>query len=186
MSNFFGDIAKQPGVAPQAAPGSQQSLDLTVSPLKRMEFKGFMEGMEKAFDISESPVDQPSMFPPPMQPPMMGGQPPMMPPQMPPQGMGMPQQPIMMANHGGVVDIFDPVYMRYGGDPYAEKDKGRFSTNITAGPGQTISSGSGSESASHPEVKIEDAGPMWDSEVIPNKELLEEAVAGVCLMKTQM
>jgi hypothetical protein len=171
MSNFFGDIAKQPGVAPQAAPGSQQSLDLTVSPLKRMEFKGFMEGMEKAFDISESPVDQPSMLPPPMQPPMMGGQPPMMPPQMPSQGMGMPQQPIMMANHGGVVDIFDPVYMRYGGDPYAEKDKGRFSTNITAGPGQTISS------ASHPKVdiqKTESLSPI--QEVIPDKELLEDAL----------
>ena len=120
MTNYFGDIAQPKGVAPEAAPQATQSLNLMISPLKRAEFKGFMEGMEANTPDPMTPMT-------PMLPPQTQMQQ-MLPP---------PQQLPMPMMDGGVVDIFDPVYMRNGGDVYAEKEK--FTSNIKTGPGQTIS-----------------------------------------------
>ena len=68
MTNFFGDIAQPKGVAPQAAPQATQSLNLMISPLKRAEFKGFMDGIE-----AKTPKPMTPMMPPQMPMPMMGG-----------------------------------------------------------------------------------------------------------------
>ena len=68
MTNFFGDIAQPKGVAPQAAPQATQSLNLMISPLKRAEFKGFMDGIE-----AKTPKPMTPMMSPQMPMPMMGG-----------------------------------------------------------------------------------------------------------------
>ena len=68
MTHFFGDIAQPKGVAPQAAPQATQSLNLMISPLKRAEFKGFMDGIE-----AKTPKPMTPMMSPQMPMPMMGG-----------------------------------------------------------------------------------------------------------------
>ena len=140
----------------QSGQNQPQSMNLNVSSEKRGALKDYMEGYKDA--ISKKTEYQPPMMPPigqtPMgQPPMMGGQPPMMPqgqglgmPPMPPQGGAMPMmppQPPMMMNMGGMVDVFDPVYMQQGGTiiqtgpggkiatrPVFDEDRGRMVSQI--------------------------------------------------------
>ena len=131
-------------------------MNMNVSSEKRGALKDYMEGYKDA--ISKKTEYQPPMMPPMgqtpnSQPPMMGGQPPMMPqgqgmgmPPMPPQGGAMPMmppQPPMMMNMGGMVDVFDPVYMQQGGTiiqtgpggkiatrPVFDEDRGRMVSQI--------------------------------------------------------
>ena len=119
-NSFFGNMPQQKGVAPQAAPSGTTSMQNDIDPIKRAKFTGYLEGMSAN-----------TVPPQPPQPPMMPqGQGMGMPP-MPPQGMQppmMPQQPPMMMNMGGVVDVFDPMYMNEGGFVISTDDSGRIKT----------------------------------------------------------
>ncbi len=151
QNSFFGGMPQQKGAAPQASPSGQQSLSNETDPLKRQRFIGLLEGYKDAVRAKSEHYSQPPMpmMPPspmpPMQPPMMGGQPPMLSgqgmgmPLMPPQGMmppqQMPQQPPMMPqqppqpyNHGGMVDVFDPLYMDRGGFVFTTGEDGKIRT----------------------------------------------------------
>ena len=131
----------------QAGQNQLQSMNMNVSPEKRGALKDYMEGYKAAIEsktmnnllpnISSTPPMPPQGM---GQPPMMGGQPPMPPQGMPPQGMGgMPQQPPMMPpqqgmmppqpyNHGGMVDVFDPLYMDRGGFVIQTDPSGKIAT----------------------------------------------------------
>jgi len=95
---------QQPRPSPQGQ--TPLSMNMNVSPEKRSALKNYLEGYKDA--IQKKSMDQllPNISAPqmPMQQPM---QQPMQPPMM-------PQQPMMM-NMGGVVDVFEPQYMRNGG-----------------------------------------------------------------------
>jgi len=122
-NSFFGGMPQQKGVAPQAAPSGTNSLNSDIDPVKRAKFTGYLEGMS----ANTVPPQPPQ---PPMMPPGQGmGMPPM--PPMPPQGMQppmMPQQPPMMMNMGGMVDVFDPMYMNEGGFVISTDDSGKIRT----------------------------------------------------------
>ena len=99
MTNpFFGNMPQQKGVAPPAAPSGTTSLTSDIDPIKRAKFTGYLQGM------SANAV--------PPQPP----QPPMMP------------QPPMPMNMGGMVDVFDPMYMNQGGFVISTDDSGKIRT----------------------------------------------------------
>jgi len=119
-NSFFGNMPQQKGVAPQAAPSGTASMQNDIDPIKRAKFTGYLEGMSAN-----------TVPPQPPQPPMMPqGQGMGMPP-MPPQGMQppmMPQQPPMMMNMGGMVDVFDPMYMNDGGFVISTDDSGKIRT----------------------------------------------------------
>ncbi len=121
----------------QPVPPAPQSLNMRVSPESRAKFSGFLEGVKSKAVTSQMPPPMPPQMPmqPPMQPGMMPqGQGMGMPP-MPPQGMMppmqppmMPQQPPMMMNMGGMVDVFDPMYMNEGGFVISTDDSGKIRT----------------------------------------------------------
>ncbi len=99
MTNpFFGNMPQQKGVAPPAAPSGTTSLTSDIDPIKRAKFTGYLQGM------SANAV--------PLQPP----QPPMMP------------QPPMPMNMGGMVDVFDPMYMNQGGFVISTDKDGKIRT----------------------------------------------------------
>ena len=119
-NSFFGGMPQQKGVAPPPAPSGTNSLNSDIDPVKRAKFTGYLQG------ISENTVP-PQQPQPPMMPPGMG-----MPP-MPPQGMMPPVQPPMQPpmmpprpmNMGGMVDVFDPMYMNEGGFVISTDDFGK-------------------------------------------------------------
>jgi len=99
MTNpFFGNVPQQKGVAPQAAPSGTTSLTSDIDPIKRAKFTGYLQGMSAN-----------AVPPQPLQPPMM------------------PQPPMPM-NMGGMVDVFDPMYMNQGGFVISTDDSGKIRT----------------------------------------------------------
>ena len=163
-NSFFGGMPQQKGVAPQAAPSGTNSLNSDIDPVKRAKFTGYLEGMS----ANTVPPQPPQ---PPMMPPGQGmGMPPM--PPMPPQGMQppmMPQQPPMMMNMGGMVDVFDPMYMNEGGfvistddsgkirtRPVFDEDKGRMVSQIMSRDMVDEMAQAAMAKANQPEPKIEE------------------------------
>ena len=141
MNNpFFGNMPQQKGVAPQAAPSGTSSLNSNIDPIKRAKFTGYLEGMSAN-----------TVPPQPPQPPMM------------------PQQPPMMMNMGGMVDVFDPMYMNEGGfvistddsgkirtRPVFDEDKGRMVSQIMSRDMVDEMAKAAMAKANQPEPKIEE------------------------------
>ena len=114
----------------QPVPPAPTPLNMRVSPENRAKFTGFLEGVRSKAVTSQMPPPMP------MQPGMMPqGQGMGMPP-MPPQGMMPPMQPPMQPpmmpprpmNMGGMVDVFDPMYMNQGGFVISTDDSGKIAT----------------------------------------------------------
>ena len=114
----------------QPVPPAPTPLNMRVSPENRAKFTGFLEGVRSKAVTSQMPPPMP------MQPGMMPqGQAMGMPP-MPPQGMMPPMQPPMQPpmmpprpmNMGGMVDVFDPMYMNEGGFVISTDDSGKIRT----------------------------------------------------------
>jgi len=165
MNNpFFGNMPQQKGVAPQAAPSGTSSLNSNIDPIKRAKFTGYLEGMSAN-----------TVPPQPPQPPMM------------------PQQPPMMMNMGGMVDVFDPMYMNEGGfvistddsgkirtRPVFDEDKGRMVSQIMSRDMVDEMAKAAMAKANQPEPTIEDAVAKFIGYADkPESAIIDDSLKGV-------
>ena len=146
------------GQPPQPSPQQPQSLNMNVSSENRAKFAGFLEGVRSRSATS------------PIQPPMM------------------PPQPPMMMNMGGMVDVFDPMYMNQGGFVFTTGEGGKINTTpvVDENTGRIVSKilsnqamedmAKATEGLNEPEIPL--------SQQIQNKVIADESERNVPFTQT--